>query len=45
MIWNLAREWRIPAELLIRPYRLATLASAKQGQKRKARGGARRRAA
>jgi HTH-type transcriptional regulator/antitoxin HigA len=24
MIWRLARDWKIPAEILIRPYRLAT---------------------
>jgi HTH-type transcriptional regulator/antitoxin HigA len=40
MIWSLARAWKIPAEILIRPYRLAKPRSA-----RTRRGAPRRRAA
>lgn len=38
MIWKLVHEWKMPAEVLVRPYALATRATAakRQGGKRRA---------
>lgn len=38
MIWKLVREWKMPAEVLVRPYPLAarTTAAKRQGRKRRA---------
>lgn len=38
MIWKLVREWKMPAEVLVRPYALATRTTGarRQGRKRRA---------
>jgi HTH-type transcriptional regulator / antitoxin HigA len=37
MIWKLVREWKMPAEILVRPYALATRATAAKRYSRKRR--------